>query len=260
MFKIKWWHIVLLIPCLFLLFVIIFLIPYFMMYVNITEDNRISMSLPFDSSKYQLAGISPAGELLYHEGGLGHCGFDFGFNSHNVPIISVSNGTINKIWADKNKEWEIEIFSGDYVIRYGILSDYNRSLKKGMKVYAGSFLGYPQNKKDGTNSAFHFEMSSKLSAYYPWLERLCPYTYFNNESRAVLDATWAGPAWQYKELYPYICSGGYMGRDSIKQAFELDKTGYASTFDFHKDREIAKQIDERLANSVVKKTDDIIKK
>ncbi|MFH1248930.1 MAG: M23 family metallopeptidase [archaeon] len=258
--KIKWWHIALAIIAFLALVVFIFLLPYFSMIIfNPPHLEKISISLPF-APENEAIGISPAGELLYHDGGLGHCGLDFGFDK-NAELIASAEGKI--IELAHRKGWDVGIATGDYVIRYGLLEDYNRELKIGSKVSKGEFIGYAQEKLgkgeekgNASNYAFHFEFATLLSVKYPWLERLCPYTYFDADSKARIDKIWENDKWPYREIYPNICSGGYAGRDTLADAIRLDKTGYDKTFNMTRDRELANQIDERnKQNSDDKKED-----
>lgn len=226
--------------------ILVFLAPYFSMVVfGPPPEERIEISLPFGPED-EAIGISPAGELLYHDGDLGHCGLDFGFNK-SARLIASADGRIAELSRNKKGSWDIGIVSGGYVIRYGLLDDYNKELTKGSIVKKGDFIGIPQGKTDGQNFAFHFEFASALSMKYPWMERLCPYTYFDPESKTRIDLIWKNDKWPYREIYPGICSGGYKGRDSIAEALRLDLSGYAANFNMTRDRILAEEIDARLA-------------
>lgn len=46
---------------------------------------------------------------------------------------------------------------------------------------------------------------------YP--ERLCPLTYFDNESRVLIEQIWEKTKWDYKAKYPLVCNGYFENKD-----------------------------------------------
>ncbi|MGY4884806.1 MAG: hypothetical protein ACP5NZ_04480 [Nanobdellota archaeon] len=224
-------------------------LKYGIRYLLGSTQERIEISLPF-TTENEAIGLSPAGELLYHDGDLGHCGIDFGFNK-SVNIIASADGEVQSIKKAKEEQWDVTVISGDYVIGYYLLKDYNQSLHKGVKVVKGGLIGHTTLKTPKedyakrNDSAFHYEFKSSVALAFPWFERLCPYTYFDNSSKERLDRIWANDEWSYKEIYPYVCSGGYEGRDSLEEARALDKSGYRKNFNMTRDRQLAEEIDKR---------------
>ena len=46
-----------------------------------------------------------------------------------------------------------------------------------------------------------------------WFDRLCPLSYFDDDSRRRIERIWDRSTWMYKDRFPDICSGYYLGRD-----------------------------------------------
>ncbi|HZX45618.1 MAG TPA: hypothetical protein VFF28_08105 [Candidatus Nanoarchaeia archaeon] len=185
-------------------------------------QGSITLSLPF-SPEDEPTGMMPAGEQVMHNFYLGHPGVDFNWR-HEAFIIASANATVRKI-ESRNNQWDIETVSGDYAIRYTELGDYNRDLREGTQIKKGDLIGTTNCGKvdEGLNCMVHFEFASRLSIRYPWLERLCPYTYFDSISKERIDQIWNESDWvEMKTMYPEICSGGYKGRDSIQDALRID--------------------------------------
>ncbi|MFA6088379.1 MAG: M23 family metallopeptidase [Candidatus Woesearchaeota archaeon] len=146
------------------------------------SESRITITLPF-SKEDEVIGMTPMGETVYHPVA-GHPGFDFGW-SHNAPIRASADGIITDIIAgtEEGGKWGVVLKSGQYFIEYGGLEKVYSNLAVGSSVKQGDIIGYPETKpndKGGVDYAIHWE----IKPAYQYSERLCPTTYFDDESNA----------------------------------------------------------------------------
>ncbi len=168
------------------------------------NEKKITISLPFSKSE-KLISIMPMGEVIAHPVA-GHPGFDF-FWSDNVAIIACADGIVADIQPDDyfKGHWNISIKSGDYFIKYTGMSSYDENLKIGMAVKKGDFLGRPHSKASlgkSNDYMIHWEMTPA----YKYAERLCPMTYFDSESREIIERAWDNVAWENKKDSPELCN------------------------------------------------------
>lgn len=174
---------------------------------------RIVLNVPYDLASPP-TNLLPMGEKIYHANSpQGHPGIDFQWSQPNAPILASAAGKISNIYQTPEhfNNWDIEITSWPYVVRYKELEDYDKTLKKGSRVVAGQYLGHPVNSPaHGRQGAIqlHWEFGS-LSLLR---DRFCPMTYFDEASRKSVEAIWAKTSWQYKAQYPYVCSGDYYNK------------------------------------------------
>ena len=181
------------------------------------NETRITISLPFSKEDEAIA-LVPMGETVYHPEG--HPGIDFGW-VHNASVIASAEGVVTAI-SDVSREggrWDVEVQSGDYFIRYSHLQDYNTSLKVGSKVPKAGLIGHPE-AKERSNYAIHWEMTPA----YQYAERLCPLSYFDNESKERIVEIWDKTQWEYKQQFPEICNGQYKGLDSFADILRFENS------------------------------------
>ena len=186
------------------------------------NEKRISLALPFSRDNEPFS-IMPYGETINHPGPIGHPGLDF-FWKKRVPLISSADGIVEDIIMDYKLgigTWTVTLVNGYYQMVYGNMKDYNRNLRTGSAVKKGDLIGYPLNKADigfGNNFVFHWGFGYKRDGGL----MLCPYTYFDNDSRIRLDKIWVNTtAYQDKIRFPKICNGVFDGLDSMKDYYRV---------------------------------------
>lgn len=176
----------------------------------------IVISVPFDrgDSPY---GLIPMGETVYHpkpQNPLGHPGIDFQWN-HAARILASAGGTVVGIekgsWPDT---WDVGVRSGSFLISYTELESYNPDLRVGKEIAAGTLIGTPWHPT-GTHAGYrmiHWNFGYDTGhPIYP--DRLCPMSYFDSDSRVLMETIWASTVWEYKSQFPDICSGDYKGKN-----------------------------------------------
>ena len=174
------------------------------------HEERINISLPY-AKEDEVIGLVPLGETVYHPVA-GHPGIDFGWD-HNAPIRASADGTIenfSKIETREHENVNLILRSGQYFIEYGGLEYYNHNLSVGSSVKKGDIIGYPGAKK-GSNYAIHWE----IKPAYPNSERLCPLTYFDNESKERIEKIWKTAIWDHRTEFPDICNGRWKNLNSF---------------------------------------------
>ncbi len=176
---------------------------------------RIVLHVPYDLNDPPTS-IIPMGETIYHpkpQVPSGHPGIDFQWGHPDAKILASAAGVITSIkqTPEHYNNWDIEVGSWPYVVRYKELEDYDHGLKTGSHVQAGQFLGYPENNSaKGAQAAIqiHWEFASLSTTR----DRFCPMTYFDEASRQSVEAIWAKSTWQYKNQFPDVCSGDYKNK------------------------------------------------
>ena len=175
---------------------------------------KIVISAPFDKNDPP-DGLIPMGETLFHpkpQVPNGHPGIDFGWQ-HNANILSSSDGVISYIkqTPEHYNNWDIGVKNGPYELRYKELQDYNQSLKVGVKVKKDDFIGHPGHFAD------HYQLHWELASVSLFLDRWCPMSYFDEESRKTMEDIWAKvppeASQNMKKQFPDICSGDYFGKE-----------------------------------------------
>jgi hypothetical protein len=174
----------------------------------------ITISLPF-AEEDDARDLLPMGETVYHpDAPHGHPGVDFSWD-HDVPIIASAAGIVTKIQRHSGGHtWDVEIVTGDYAVRYTELESINPDLKKGQRIAKASWIGQPGHPLElpdanGSHYSIHWEFDYDTF----WVDRLCPMTYFDDDSRRRIEAIWERSTWEHKPRFPDICSGAYKGRD-----------------------------------------------
>lgn len=169
---------------------------------------RIVLQAPYDMN-FPPERLMPMGEKIEHPNApLGHPGIDLQWNHQNARILSASNGKITHIkqTPEHYNNWDIEVSSWPYIVRYKELQDYDTTLKVGSSIRAGQYLGRP-----GWFSN-HAQMHWEFGSPSPIRDRFCPMTYFEPNTAKQLEESWTKTTWQYKAEYPEICSGGYKNK------------------------------------------------
>lgn len=175
---------------------------------------RITVSLPF-AAEDDARELIPMGETINHpDAPHGHPGIDFMWD-HDVPIIASAAGIVTKIRRHEDgRTWDVEVVTGDYAVRYTELESYNPALRKGQRVAKGSWIGqpgHPLDLPDGNRSHYSIHWEFDYDTF--WVDRLCPMTYFDDDSRRRIERIWQRSTWQHKDRFPDTCSGFYKGRD-----------------------------------------------
>lgn len=182
---------------------------------------RITIGLPFDP-KNPPNGLQPMGETINHEAEYGgHPGIDFQWIADEPPKLYASaKGIIVEI-IEEPPDWTLTLshtgFDREYYTRYG-LGSYDTSLEIGDEVEKSMFLGHvpsphPEYNMYGTHWEFGFACLGEQCNYGFHGDRLCPMTYFDEDSRTVMETTWASADYDAKDQFPHICSGFYYEKD-----------------------------------------------
>lgn len=190
---------------------------------NITNESneRITLSLNFDNSNMPI-GLIPMGETITHDiktNPRGHEGIDFQWDK-KAPIYAFVDGTVVAIERSEGHSdsiiYDVGVRTGDYLNSYTELEDYNRNLTVGSIIKRGEFVGYPWHPT-GTHEGYrmihwnfgYYENSWK--GLYP--ERLCPLTYFDEESLSEIKTIWEKSSFEQKSEFPLICNGYFENFD-----------------------------------------------
>ncbi|MDO8429228.1 MAG: peptidoglycan DD-metalloendopeptidase family protein [Candidatus Daviesbacteria bacterium] len=191
---------------------------FFIRFLPIFPHERIIISLPFEKVDDDLIFINPMGETDHHTPPRGHPGLDFGWH-HPAPLRAAASGQVTKIeehppggHGETEKIYDVEVVSGVYAIRYEEMAP-NSDLKVGTKVDKGDEIGrggkYEQQGGLGVYYSTHWEFDYDTF----WIDRLCPLTYFDEESFQRINKIWDSVGQTYDGQFPDICSGFYSGRD-----------------------------------------------
>jgi hypothetical protein len=180
---------------------------------------RIEISLPWAPEDDDLIFINPMGEKVEHANSpLGHPGIDFGWH-HPAPLIASVGGRVTKIdehstggHGETEKVYNVEVVTGVYAVRYQEIA-VREGLKEGMHINKGDIIGrggkYVQEGGLGTYYNMHWEFDFNS----PIFDRLCPMTYFDQDSQARITAIFDKVGQTYNGQYPAVCSGAYDGRE-----------------------------------------------
>jgi murein DD-endopeptidase MepM/ murein hydrolase activator NlpD len=176
-------------------------------------SERVIIQLPFDQDP---SNINPMGETIEHPDHGGHPGIDFQWRT-SVKILSSSDGVVSYVSVGQSKEdkWDVEVLTGNYFVRYKELESVHPQVEVGSPVVRGDVIG---DVGDFSSIGFsdHYQLHWEfgiVSTFSGAGNRLCPMTYFDEESRVKLLALWEATDNDFKEDFPYICSGFYFGKD-----------------------------------------------
>lgn len=185
---------------------------------------RISITLPYGPEN-EINNLIPMGETIEHNFKGGHPGIDFQWD-HPAPLIAVADGKITSVYEDTDKGKPIlslVLTSGEYEARYKELDKLAPNLREGSEVKKGDIVAYPHCstfEAGRVHCQLHWEFaySSKLAmlaGITSGIDRLCPLTYFDDDSLRRINDSWdkVPDGDKFKKDFPHICSGGYLGRD-----------------------------------------------
>ena len=181
---------------------------------------RITIALPIDSEHLPNR-LEPMGETINHDAKHGgHPGIDYQWQNVVEPskIYASAKGVIAEISYDEQWKWKIiiyhEEFDGQYYTLYNHIDQYDTNLEVGSQVEKHDFLGYPMHLESDSGSTLdviHWEFGKRTGERLG--ERLCPMTYFDEESRILIEEIWDSASYEFKDQFPKICSGVYDGKD-----------------------------------------------
>ena len=204
---------------------------------------RITLTLPFDPEN-PIQGIMPMGETLEHPEDVivgGHPGIDFQWYNHTdgrPKIYASAAGVISVIAPVDDGALAVTIFHDDFKVVWdtgektyytlvGPIDPLDFEFRVGDRIEAGGFLGYvyqypveelPLNVymihwEFGTWETVEWDPEDTSEGSAPE-NRLCPMTYFDDESRELIEEIWANPdSYNEKDLFPYMCNNIYHGKD-----------------------------------------------
>jgi len=192
---------------------------------------RIIITLPFDPQSTLPNGMMPMGETVHHEAEFGgHAGIDFQWVNPDEPpkFYSSAEGEIVELVQDGN-DWRIVLFhtgyDNKYYTKYNVGS-YNTELEVGDVVEKFTFLGivpspHPEDNMFGTHWEFGLACAEyrngelveecRFGLHGP---RLCPLTYFDEDSLILIETIWETAKYKEKDQFPLICNLAYEGLDA----------------------------------------------
>ena len=198
---------------------------------------RIIIILPFDPQNPP-DDIMPMGETVKHKAEVGgHPGIDFQWYAEAPKLYSSAGGEIVELLELDGGDWSITInhtgFDKRYYTAYS-LGSYNTELEVGDKVEKYTFLGYVPNPHPEDNMyGTHWEFGVDIFTYFEsgnerigYSERLCPLTYFDEDSRTLIEKTWITAKYEEKDQFPLLCNGFYEGRDGELQDFSIRSNNF----------------------------------
>lgn len=171
-------------------------------------QERIVIGLPYQASDPPTS-MEPMGETLNHpkpQVPLGHPGIDFKWD-HAAKVIASADGTVVSIGPDVENGIELHsmrVRSGKYAITYDEIGEIADGVQKGSKVYKGDVIAYV----DAEFGQMHWDFGYAL----PIMEPLCPLTYFDDNSRSLLEKHWENAYYKARDQFPDICSGDFANR------------------------------------------------
>ena len=180
---------------------------------------RLIISLPFAAQHDNSTAMIPMGETLFHpkpQVPNGHPGIDFGWG-HSVPVIASAGGTVTKINHGSSNGIDVTVRSGVYELRYKELATNSLgvNIKIGSVIKKGDFIGNPDNNTQPA-SPDRYQLHWEFASVSPFLDRFCPVTYFDTDSKARIENIWNNvkptDAQNMKQQFPYICSGDYFNK------------------------------------------------
>ena len=198
---------------------------------------RIIITLPFDPQNPP-NDIMPMGETVHHEAKYGgHSGMDFQWNDPDEPpkFYSSAGGEIVELVQDGD-DWRMVLFHTGYNDKYFTkysLGSYNTELEVGDVVEKFAFLGmvpspHPEDNMFGTHWEFGLACAEyrngelveecRFGFHGP---RLCPLTYFDEDSLTLIETLWETATYEDKDQFPLLCNGFYEGRDGELKTFSI---------------------------------------
>lgn len=161
------------------------------------EADKVVLSLPFDKENYSKkeVGLWP---FCVHGGGHpeGHGGIDFDLKEGTL-VLAAADGVVEEIFSEE-KGYNVFISHGSIVTGYIPILDLK--VKKGDKVKKGQAIGKAGHDSKG-KYFIHFEVND-----YSKGGRICPYDFFDDEVKKLIDAWLKDATYPEKSKEPYICN------------------------------------------------------
>jgi murein DD-endopeptidase MepM/ murein hydrolase activator NlpD len=171
---------------------------------QIDPADRVTLCLPVADTK-SLNGLLPIGETILHPAQYGHPGFDYYLTS-NTSVLACMDGVVDNIEYRANQEWCVSLTDGIYWCEYQHLDLVNASPTKGMQVPKGSVIAYPLDKHNGCYVFYWMFCYADGTV-------LNPMSYFDDQSRAVINAAWANQIWDGKDQFPDLVNRYYADKN-----------------------------------------------
>jgi hypothetical protein len=204
--------------------------------VRPAQDNTHStmkLIVPYEPSD-PIDDLVPMGEKIHHSNADGHVGIDFQWEDHSggpPKILASAAGTVLSVELDpysNNTSLIIVLLHQAEDTRYytayeGLRID--SSVQPGDLINQGQIIGETWDNPDTGDDVYmiHWEFGfcpGNDSKQCAPPERLCPMSYFEKESRAILEEVWSASTNQYKQQYPHICSGAFYGRSGQNTPYQ----------------------------------------
>lgn len=161
------------------------------------EADKVVISLPFDKESYSKrdAGLWP---FCVHGGEHpeGHGGIDFDLREGTL-VLAAADGVVEEIFSEE-KGYNVFIGHGSVVTGYIPVLDLR--VKKGDTVKKGQAIGRAGHDNKG-KYFIHFEVND-----YAKGGRVCPYDFFDDEEKKLIDAWLKDATYPEKSREPYICN------------------------------------------------------
>ena len=204
-----------------------------------TSDlERIELSAPFDPND-GISDLNPMGETIYHpitlQNPYGHGGLDLlweseeGQRDSDPNILAAATGRVSRVWESSWHgggtlvvELVHEGFDKPYYTGYGgIIVDLGPEI--GDTIQKGEVIGPVHATPTGSGylNMIHWDFGyfikpeddGTVRSLWATKRRLCPMSYFEEASRSAVEEVWEASTNEFKEPFPYICSGDYHSRE-----------------------------------------------
>jgi murein DD-endopeptidase MepM/ murein hydrolase activator NlpD len=160
-------------------------------------EGETLLSLPFDRENYRKAnvGIWP---FCVHGGDHpeGHGGIDFELKE-GTPLKAAADGVVEKIFLEE-KGYNVFITHDGIITGYIPVKDIK--VKEGDRVKRGQVLGTAGHDDKGVHFV-HFEVNDFRKG-----GRVCPYGFFDDEAKKLVDEWFKDAAYPEKAREPLICN------------------------------------------------------
>jgi murein DD-endopeptidase MepM/ murein hydrolase activator NlpD len=164
---------------------------------EVDVQGEIVLYLPFDKENYYNAevGLWP---FCVHGGEHpeGHGGIDFDLRP-GTRIKAAADGEVDEIFSEE-KGYNILIGHGRIITGY--IPVLNPNVKKGDLVKKGQVIGTAGHDSKG-KYFIHFEVNDFTKG-----GRICPYSFFDNETKKLVDKWLKNAVYPEKSREPYICN------------------------------------------------------
>jgi len=161
------------------------------------KEDKVVLSLPFDKGSYSKGevGLWPfcvhGGE---HPEGHGVIDFDL---KEGTLVLATADGVVEEVFSE---ERGYNVFIGHGSVVTGYIPVLDLRVKKGDTVKKGQVIGMAGHDYKGKYFV-HFEVND-----YAKGGRVCPYDFFDNEAKKLIDAWLKDATYPEKSKEPYICN------------------------------------------------------